>query len=229
MTFTIRAVLAAAAFVASAAPSQATVLFADNFDSYTPALTVTALAPDWTITGNIDLVGQVNPFGIGSCPGVCADLDGTTGPGNMTTSAIAFAAGKAITVSFDVSGNQRGGGDDDFIASVSFVPANGGSAGAYSGPAAFTSTGFIDMLNGTPYVETISSGRPFLTYSYWFTPVIAGTFTMSFGTTSADNIGPILDNVLVTQVPEPASWAMMILGLGLVGVASRRRQTVVLN
>ncbi|MBS3960497.1 MAG: PEP-CTERM sorting domain-containing protein [Sandarakinorhabdus sp.] len=46
------------------------------------------------------------------------------------------------------------------------------------------------------------------------------------GTTSNDNIGPILDNVLVTQVPEPATWAMLIAGFGLVGFAMRRRRTL---
>jgi|JI81BgreenRNA_FD_contig_61_2566691_length_1144_multi_8_in_0_out_0_1 hypothetical protein len=33
--------------------------------------------------------------------------------------------------------------------------------------------------------------------------------------------------IKVTAVPEPASWAMLIAGFGLVGAASRRRRTVV--
>lgn len=37
-----------------------------------------------------------------------------------------------------------------------------------------------------------------------------------------------LDDVSVTgAIPEPASWAMLIVGFGLVGVAARRRKTVV--
>ncbi len=37
-----------------------------------------------------------------------------------------------------------------------------------------------------------------------------------------------IDNIsLVAQVPEPASWAMLIAGFGLVGTAARRRRTVV--
>jgi hypothetical protein len=39
--------------------------------------------------------------------------------------------------------------------------------------------------------------------------------------------GPLLDNVVVTQVPEPATWAMLIAGFGLVGSAMRRRRTAV--
>ncbi|HPU16975.1 MAG TPA: hypothetical protein PK808_12865, partial [Polymorphobacter sp.] len=128
------AVMSAATLLsATATPSQALTLFADNFDSYTPGLTITSLPPKWTITGNIDLVPQVNGYGITNCPGVCADLDGTTGPGKMTTQAITFAAGRKVFVSFDVSGNQRGGANDNFIASVSFNPANGGIANPLSG------------------------------------------------------------------------------------------------
>ena len=54
----------------------------------------------------------------------------------------------------------------------------------------------------------------------------AGSLQMAFGTTSADNIGPLLDNVRldVSAVPEPATWAMMLLGLGFVGGAMRSRR-----
>lgn len=51
-----------------------------------------------------------------------------------------------------------------------------------------------------------------------------GTFAIS---TTAQNSSPTrpFDNYLVTitAVPEPASWAMMIGGFGLVGLATRRR------
>ena len=37
----------------------------------------------------------------------------------------------------------------------------------------------------------------------------------------------LLDNVSVTSVPEPATWAMMLLGAGLAGAVLRRRRAVV--
>lgn len=36
-----------------------------------------------------------------------------------------------------------------------------------------------------------------------------------------------LDNIAVANVPEPAAWALMIAGFGLVGAAARRRSTAV--
>lgn len=219
--------LVAAAMLATAAAGNATVLFSDNFDTAIDVLNVGSL-PGWTITGAVDLVQQANGFGIGTCVSGCLDLDGSPGPGMILSNSIAFAAGIPVTVSFDISGNQRGGSGDVFTASTLFTPANGGIAGVLSGPVSFTNTALFDMLNMvTPYSETISSGRASLTYSYTFTANTAGSFQLGFATLSADSIGPILDNVLVTQVPEPATWAMLITGFGMVGFAARRRRIAV--
>lgn len=38
----------------------------------------------------------------------------------------------------------------------------------------------------------------------------------------------LLDNVVVYDVPEPSTWAMLIAGFGLVGVAARRRRMAAL-
>jgi hypothetical protein len=35
------------------------------------------------------------------------------------------------------------------------------------------------------------------------------------------------DNIILTAVPEPASWAMLLVGFGMVGVAARRRKATV--
>jgi hypothetical protein len=39
--------------------------------------------------------------------------------------------------------------------------------------------------------------------------------------------GIVLDNISVTAVPEPATWAMLITGFGMVGYGLRRRRTAV--
>lgn len=208
-----------------AAGANAAVLFSDDFNAATPALTVTSL-PNWTVSGNVDVVAG-GTFSI-DCDGNCVDLDGTTGPGSLLSNSINFVAGRTVTVSFDVSGNQRDGSLDNFIASVIFAPANSGMAWLNSGPVGFTETAMLDMLNGTPFIEDIAGGRGFVTYSYSFIANTSGAFQLGFGTRSGDNIGPVLDNILVTQagVPEPATWALLITGFGLVGAGLRRRRAV---
>jgi len=67
-------------------------------------------------------------------------------------------------------------------------------------------------------------------YSYTFTaPITSSFYILNFGfrsgATPAKDV--LLDGVSITAVPEPSTWAMMIGGLGLVGVALRRRKTTV--
>lgn len=219
----IKLTLTLAALTIAASSANAAILFSENFDADTPALN-SSLA-QFTVAGQVDTVAS-GTFGI-TCPGNCLDLDGTSGPGAITSTPIFFLAGRPVIVSFDLSGNQRDGNIDDFVAQVFFTPPNGGTAGFISGPASFD-PGYLNMLNGVPYVEGIAGNRPFLTYSYTFTAAISGSFQLYFGTTSGDNVGPILDNVLVTgSVPEPATWGLMIVGFGMVGFAARRRRTAV--
>ena len=51
------------------------------------------------------------------------------------------------------------------------------------------------------------------------------TALMFFGTGRSDSLGGSLDNVSVTAVPEPESYAMMLAGLGLMGAIARRRKS----
>jgi hypothetical protein len=56
-----------------------------------------------------------------------------------------------------------------------------------------------------------------------------GAITLQFTSAGTDNVDAILDNVLITDrfapgVPEPATWAMMLLGFGAMGMALRRRR-----
>jgi hypothetical protein len=216
----------AIAALAGASSANAAILFSQNFDALpigVPALGV----PGFTIDGTVDVV-QSGTFSIdcvGSI-GKCLDLDGTPGPGAVTSDSIAFSAGNLLTVAFDLSGNQRNTTTDNFNFTFSF-----GSATDLTG---FTCiSGFIGCATGDlpgfttslVYDEGILGTRGFGLYSLSFTPGQAGTLQFRFGSRSADNIGPIIDNVVVSQVPEPASWAMLIAGFGLVGATMRRRRS----
>ena len=89
------------------------------------------------------------------------------------------------------------------------------------------------LIDGSLVLDSAYTGtaRPtamdWQTNSFTFT-AIGGSTTLAFGSNggSPANAGAALDNVRVDlngAVPEPASWAMMIAGLGLVGGALRRR------
>ena len=54
----------------------------------------------------------------------------------------------------------------------------------------------------------------------YFLKVVAATLPSNLSTY---RIGPTLSATVLAVVPEPASWAMMILGFGLIGTTLRRR------
>ena len=57
---------------------------------------------------------------------------------------------------------------------------------------------------------------------------LAGPGTLRFAAVgTSDSLGGYIENVTLTAVPEPATWAMMIGGMGLVGTAMRRRSRMV--
>lgn len=224
----LKSVFAAALLAASASSVQAGVLFSDDFDALPAALTVTSM-PGWTVGGNVDVVAT-GTYGI-SCNGNCVDLDGTTGPGTLTSNSIAFAAGDVLTISFDLSGSQRSRANDVFQFTANFAaPTDFTDAACLSG---FVSCGSGDFYGQTTlglYQIDLAGGSPWTTYALSFTPTQSGSLQLYFGTTSADNIGPLIDNVLVTQsgaVPEPATWAMFIAGFGLIGAGLRRRRAAI--
>lgn len=215
----------------TAAPASAGVVFSDNFDAENggnTALNYTGFANFNSVGGgDVDLVAMPNGFGI-VCSGSCVDLDGSPGPGEIISSnSFSFSTGDFVRLSFDVSGNQRNGDTDGYFFGFEFA-----------GVTDIFDYGF--NLNGTDNViipntsisniqtsTSIGGNDPFATRSVFFTAGSDGMLNFRFGSSSADNIGPLLDNIVLeigSPVPEPATWAMMIAGFGLVGGAMRRRR-----
>ena len=223
----MRGILASALLATAAVPAgAATTLFSQNFDAV-PVGVPAAGVPGFSIVGTVDVVDD-NTFGIRCAgnAGRCLDLDGTPGPGQITSTAIALSAGRTVTVSFQLSGNQRDQIDDLFRSDMLL--------GGPTDVADFTciatfGCGVIPFIAGAtqfgPYFEQVPAVRGWQTYAFSFRPLQDTTLTMRFSTNSRNFIGPLLDDVLVTQseVPEPASWAMLIAGFGLVGAVARRR------
>jgi hypothetical protein len=193
-----------------AAPAHAAIVFSDNFDTENGGAGATALNytgfANFIVDGQVDLV-KSGDYGI-TCSGSCVDLDGSSGPGQLLSSSIFnYGANKKITLSFDLGGSQRVANGVDAFQFAFFTSSDGVLAGGFD----------------------VGSGDPFQNFSYSFISSTAGSLQFAFGTSSKDNIGPLLDNVVldISPVPEPATWAMMIGGFALIGASMRRRKTAI--
>ncbi|RZI78768.1 MAG: DUF642 domain-containing protein [Rubrivivax sp.] len=189
------AALLTAALLATSA--QAQVIFSDDFEANPLALN--SVPAGWTVinAGTVDVIGA--DWGLCGATGKCIDLDGSNSLSGVLSRSFALNAGTTYTLSFDIAGNRRGTGTE--TGTVSFGTAS---------------------LN---YSLTDSSlAAPYQTLSLAFTPGASGAYTLSFANNGGDNMGAILDNVAITTaVPEPASAALMLFGLGGVALLKRRR------
>ena len=204
----------------AAAHSATTVLFQDNFNSYGYVLGATSVGP-WST------MADFNPATAGG--GV--DVIGVT----STTTNYNFYPGNGGYV--DLDGTAPGQGPTYFYTSVN-VPVSVGAAPQYRFDLTFdvgqnpngTNRQLVAVIGGAAPGASIftTSGMPLTTFSRSITGTWALGNPIQFGfwTPSSDQQGPIIDNVTltVTPVPEPGEWAMMLAGLGIVGLIARRRR-----
>lgn len=154
----------------------------------------------WTVTsGTIDYIGTYWQAQGGSSRSI--DLAGSSlGTIEQTFDTI---AGQTYQVNFYTSRNPDGGD-----------PLRSGTV----------------SINGTDHTFYYSasndrSNMMWLLNSYTFTA--SGTSsTLSFAADASAGCcyGPALDSVSVAAVPEPSTWAMMLMGFGAIGVGLRRRR-----
>ena len=156
----------------------------------------------WTVdTGSIDYIGGYWPAQDGARS---IDLAGTS-VGSISQLITGTVAGQVYNVNFWASMNPDGG-DPVRTGIVSF--------GGVDMPFAYSSSNSLSDMMWAPYS---------------FTFVATGSSSsLSFAADGSAGCcyGPALDNVsLAAAVPEPATWAMMLLGFGAVGWQLRRRRT----
>jgi hypothetical protein len=151
-------------------------------------------------------------------------------PANASPLLFSFS-GPSGMASFQLDSNPV----PDFVNSISFLPGSdqfgfNNVAGTYGGMPGVASTisfgeGIYASLNiVAPGLGFTQFSNPTLFTGSAGSPVFAaGTFTLVnpfFGNGTLD-ISPVAK----ADVPEPATWAMMIFGLGLVGAAMRYRRS----
>ncbi|WP_426168089.1 choice-of-anchor C family protein [Sandarakinorhabdus sp. DWP1-3-1] len=154
----------------------------------------------WTVGGaGVDYIGTYWQAAAGTRS---VDLSGG-GPGSVSQT-IATEAGRDYKVYFSLSGNPDGGlGTKSAIVSVSDgIPAN-----------------FTYPVGAANSRATMLWQR----FSYRFT-AFDTTSNLAFASGTSTAFGPAIDDVTIAAVPEPETWAMLLVGMVLVGVSSRRRQ-----
>ena len=207
---------AVAMFIAGASSlSYAQIVKNGSFEDPTVApesfATLSGGLTNWTIGGNIDLIGNYWAAQSGK---QSVDLNGLV-VGSLKQS-VNLEAGQLYNLSFWASGNPDGPPD----------------------PKTF------DVSIGSSLFETVSVAKPagrssmnWTEFSYNFAVLSTGSYDLLFQSTSIGGagiggcggegscFGPALDNVAITTaIPEPEIYAMLGLGLGVLGWASRRRK-----
>lgn len=180
--------------LAASASAHANLLFEDTFNAETRALN--SSLSNWTVSnGSIDVIGT-GYFDFYPGNGNYLDLDGSTRNAGRITTVTSFALNPGVTylLSFDLGGSKRGDSNSVNVALGNFSET-------------FTLASSAGWQNVTRSISVLGdmSSR------------------LSFDHAGGDNMGLILDNVSVTAVPEPETYALMLAGLGLMGFMVRRR------
>jgi len=143
------------------------------------------------------------------------DLTGNVGRGGgMVSDAFATSAGAAYRVSFDIGAFNVGGNPFGDVTVDLFI-----------------NNSFAQSFTNILSLQTAGSDWERVSWDFVGTgsPMTIGLFSSLLP--SSSNLGVGLDNVSVdplrSAVPEPASWAMMLGGLGLAGAVLRRQRTAI--
>lgn len=111
---------------------------------------------------------------------------------------------------------------------VSFL----GAFGDYSNSSQITKPGdglIFKIFNTTSSISYLYQPTSSDFTSDSFSYIGTGTGAVSLKITgggAAGEFGGAVDNVSIAAVPEATSWAMMLVGMGLIGFAARRRQII---
>jgi hypothetical protein len=192
-------------------PAVASTLLFEDFSGGVPGSYSGSIAGTQfgVTTASVDLLGVLNGSFFtctNNSGGNCLDLVGTTGQGGIASvPTFTLKAGDTYTVNFGaiLQGYDPGQGSTTFSVGLGTLTQN-------------------ETVNGTAkqfsvsFIPTASQSSAALS----FTTIIPG-----------DQVhGAVVDRIILTDtapvggVPEPATWAMMLVGFGGIGVAARSRR-----
>lgn len=160
-----------------------------------------------------------NGFGIFTPTGEVAVANGAVyqpccgTSGNLTNNFAAFGGGN------EASGSIMSTSFGTILGRLYTVTFDYGALGAGSESLTVSAGGSQTVVNP---VANNNLDQTFTTTSFSFVGT-GSSATLSAFSGGVDNVDAILDNVSVTAVPEPATWAMMLGGFGMLGAAARRR------
>jgi hypothetical protein len=171
-------------------------IFQDNFDTEnggTAILNYNNFA-NWIISGGtVDLIGQGSSWDYYPGHGLYVDLDGSTSNAGTMTTKTAFGIGQ-YTLQFDLGGCYVRNENNTVTVSL----------GDYSENIVMSRYDKLTTFTRSVYISSPSS------------------MNLSFNNAGGDNVGLILDNVKLSSVPEPATMALV--GIGIVGLLARRKK-----
>jgi len=200
--------MAAGLSLSLAAPASAVSITNGSFEfgpdpgSFTTLLNGDTSITGWTVGGlGVDYIGSYwqASDGVRSI-----DLNGND-QGSIWQQLTGLTIGQNYTVLFDMAGNPDGGGSTK-IAVVS-------DAGSQTDVFSFDQAGNTHANMG------------WVTQQFNFTATNTSA-QLTFSSAQNNPFGAAIDNVRVAGVPEPATWALMLLGFGGLGAMLRRRRSL---